>query len=57
MNAYHVTGALNARFFGFALVGIGHQLVTIRERRRQGVPSPTAVLSLNQLGGVAETLA
>ena len=50
MNAYHVTGALNALFFGFALLGIGHQWLEIRRRRRDGVASPTEVLSLNQLG-------
>jgi hypothetical protein len=50
MNAYHLTGALNALFFGFALVGIGHQWAEIRRRRREGVDAPTEVLSLNQLG-------
>ena len=48
--AYHITGALNAFFFGLALVGIGHQLLLVRERRRSGVPDVTEALSLNQLG-------
>lgn len=50
MNAYHVTGSLNALFFGLALLGVGHQWLEIRRRRAAGAPSATEALSLNQLG-------
>lgn len=47
---YHLTGALNALFFTIALVGIGHQLATIRRRRLAGLVAASDALSLNQLG-------
>ena len=46
---YHAAGLTNLVFYALALAGTAHQLLLLRARRQDGVPHPTAVVSLNQL--------